>query len=116
MIIHRCVSQNADLFVPFFDGFIKVIWELLGSVDKANTSKYQDMIVSSLGFFSALCSKNIFRSVFSGQEIMQHLLEYVIVPNCMITYDINDQFESEPHEFVKYYEEVCLVFILFYWC
>ena len=38
--------------------------------------------------------------------MMQQLIEYLIIPNCMATADIVDSFESEPAAFIKNYEEV----------
>ena len=73
--------------------------------------KYQDMIVSSLSFFSSLCSKPHYRNVFNSEEMMKQLLECVIIPNCMSTVDISDQFETEPALFIKNYEEVRLHYL-----
>ena len=103
-----CVRNNADLFEPFFDGFTKAIWTLLNSINKVGTMKYQDMIVSSLSFFSSLCTKRNYRNVFNSEEMMKQLLEFVIIPNCMSTLDISDQFETEPAMFIKNYEEVSI--------
>lgn len=102
-----CVTRNSELFAPFFDAFTKAIWILLNSVNKTETLKYQDMIVSSLQFFSSLCSKREYRDMFNNEEMIKQLLEYVIIPNCMATIEVSDQFESEPAVFIKNYEEVC---------
>lgn len=102
----RCVSRNGDLFTPFFDVFTKTIWSLLSQVDRSCTLKYQDMIVASLSFFSSLCSKREYREIFNNENMMQQLIEYLIIPNCMATADIVDSFESEPVAFIKNYEEV----------
>ena len=102
----RCVSRNGDLFTPFFDVFTKTILSLLSQVDRSCTWKYQDMIVASLSFFSSLCSKREYREIFNNENMMQQLIEYLIIPNCMATADIVDSFESEPVAFIKNYEEV----------
>ena len=64
------------------------------------------MIVASLSFFSSLCSKREYRDIFNNENMMQQLIEYLIIPNCMATVDIIDSFESEPAAFIKNYEEV----------
>lgn len=106
LLMFSCVTHNGELFAPFFDAFTKAIWNLLNSVNKIETLKYQDMIVSSLTFFSSLCSKREYRDMFNNEEMMKQLLEFVIIPNCMATIEVSDQFESEPALFIKNYEEV----------
>lgn len=38
--------------------------------------------------------------------MMRQLIQCVIVPNCMATVEVIDQFEAQPHLYIKNYEEV----------
>ena len=55
-----------------------------------------------------MSTKRIFRSVFESSAMITQLIQCVIVPNCMMTAEVSDQFEAQPHLFIKNYEEVAL--------
>ena len=114
-----CVNRHTDLFMPYFESFSSTIWTTLSDIGKAEASlKYQDVAVASLHFFSSVgsvarrerqvSSKRIFRSVFESSAMITQLIQCVIVPNCMMTAEVSDQFEAQPHLFIKNYEEVAL--------
>ena len=107
-----------ELFVPYFQSFSTAIWKLLTSHGSADTSlKYQYLAVSALQFFSIVrffvffacnpqvCTKNLFRESFQSADMLYEILHVVIVPNCMATEDIMDQFEAQPATYIKNYEE-----------
>ena len=111
-----CVKLYPELFVPYFQSFSTAIWKLLTSFSSADASlKYQYLAVSALQFFSNVCAglfsqaqvcmKNLFRESFQSASMLYEILHVVIVPNCMATEDIMDQFESQPAQYVKNYEE-----------
>ena len=47
----------------------------------------------------------MFRESFQSADMLYEILHVVIVPNCMATEDIMDQFESQPAMYIKNYEE-----------
>ena len=49
-----------------------------------------------------MSTKRVFRSVFESTD----MIPCVIVPNCMATVEVIDQFEAQPHLYIKNYEEV----------
>lgn len=53
-----------------------------------------------------MSTKRVFRSVFESTDMMRQLIQCVIVPNCMATVEVIDQFEEQPHLYIKNYEEV----------
>lgn len=68
--------------------------------------KFQDVAVSSLHFFSSVILKRDFRQLFESEDMLRQIIQSVIVPNCVITEMVMEQFENQPHLYVKNYEEV----------
>lgn len=68
--------------------------------------KYQEVAVSSLHFFSSVCTKRIFRETFQSGDMLKQLITNVIVPNCIAQETLLDQFDVQPHLYIKNYEEV----------
>ena len=102
----NCVRLHPDLFVPYFDSFTSAIWQLLISIGSADMSlKYQFLAVSALQFFSTVCTKNLFRTSFQSENMLLEMLRVVIVPNCMATEEVIEQFETQPSLYMKNYEE-----------
>ena len=90
--------------MPYFESFSSTIWTTLSDIGKAEASlKYQDVAVASLHFFSSVGSV-----ARRERQVSTQLIQCVIVPNCMMTAEVSDQFEAQPHLFIKNYEEVAL--------
>lgn len=99
-----CVNRHTNLFTQYFQSFSSAIWSLLAVVGPS--IKYQDVAVSSLHFFSSVCTKRIFRGVFQSGDMLKQLIANVIVPNCIAQETLLEQFEVKPNLFIKNYEEV----------
>lgn len=101
------MNRYTDLFLEFFESFSNSIWELLSIISENGRSlKYQDVAVTSLHFFSAVIVKQNFRSLFQSVDMLRQMIQSVIIPNCMMTEMLMEQYENQPHLYVKNYEEV----------
>ena len=102
-----CVNHHTDLFVQYFQAFSSAIWTLLAAIGASGSSlKFQEVAVAALHFFSSVCTKQLFREAFQSGDMLQQLISNVIVPNCVASELLLEQFDLQPHLFIKNYEEV----------
>ncbi|VDK60393.1 unnamed protein product [Anisakis simplex] len=85
--------------MPYMQGMIEIIWQLLVETD--NRLRFDTLVNAALGFLSSICTRPQYSAMFEADGVLKTICEDVIVKNLMLRKCDIEQFEDEPHEYMK---------------